>query len=123
MGLHEMAFNSSFDLSIAEAAIKRLRTWFNSRNGGYVDLQHYGFGQGPASGSHSSLPDDLPSEDELVRQMRLLVQRLQQAGAQLPFRKRWQDARDTVLAKDVFTKPQFYEGKQREKVMKRTISK
>ena len=108
-----MAFNASFDLSAAEAAVKRLRTWFNSRNGGYVDLQHYGFGQGPASGSHSSLPDDLPSEDELVRQMRLLVERLQQASTQLLFTKRWQDARDVVLARDVFTKPQFYEGDPR----------
>ena len=88
-----------------------LRTWFNSRNDGFVDLQHYGFGQGPASGSHSSLPDDLPSEEVLVSQMRLLVQRLQQAATQLPFKRRWKDARDVVIAKDIFTKPQFYEGR------------
>ena len=42
--------------------------------------------------------------------MRLIYERLRAAAAKSPFDKNWQNARDVVIAKDVFTKVQFYEG-------------
>ena len=62
------------------------------------------------SGSHSPLPDDLPSEDTLIAQLRILVDRLRAAVTEASFRSRWANARDTVIAQDILTRQRFYEG-------------
>jgi hypothetical protein len=99
--------DATFDMSVAEGALRSLREWFNSRNTGYVDIGAALGGQ--ASGSHSPLPDDLPSDASLVDQFRLLVDRMRTAALHPYYRGRWTNARDVVVAEDVLTRERFFQ--------------
>ena len=105
LDFRRMAFDPAFDIAKAEEAVCKLRSWFNLRNVGFVDIQAGVSGQ--ASGSHSPLPNDLPSDDSLTVKLRLVHSRLQEAATELPFKRSWKDARGTVIAEDVFTKDRF----------------
>ena len=79
------------------SALGSLRKWMASRDVGRL----------------AGVRPDVPSLAVLTSEFTLLSERLRDAHGEHPFSARWAGASGTVIMKDVFTMPRFYEGCQR----------
>ena len=78
------------------SALGSLRRWFASRDAGRL----------------GGMRPDIPSLDALTTEFSLLSLRLRDANGERPFSTRWSGASGTIIMKDVFMLPRFYDGCQ-----------